>query len=59
MSGFIDGMKVDVFKYKLVKTDSNLFHPLYVVDMNFVCITRWVCFNDPAWESSGWVGWGG
>ena len=19
--------------------------------------TRWVCFNDPAWESSGW--WGG
>ena len=18
--------------------------------------TRWVCFNDPAWDSSGWVG---
>ena len=20
------------------------------------CMTRWVCFNDPDWESSGWVG---
>ena len=20
-------------------------------------ITRWVSFNDPAWESSGWGGW--
>ena len=19
-------------------------------------INRWVCFNDPTWESSGWVG---
>ena len=22
-------------------------------------LTRWVCFNDPAWESSGWGGVGG
>ena len=21
------------------------------------CITRWVCFNDPTWESSESVGW--
>ena len=21
-----------------------------------ICRKRWFCFNDPAWESSGWVG---
>ena len=26
---------------------------------SLITLTRWVCFNDPAWESSGWVGWGG
>ena len=32
---------------------------IYLIKRNFfstdiISVTRWVCFNDPAWEGSGW-----
>ena len=37
-------------------------HHIYMILMHILKLinnTRWVFFDDPAWESYGWVGWGG
>ena len=48
--------------YGLLPTKWNLDQPALTITIldEYYFITRWVCFNDPAWESSGWggrVGW--
>ena len=51
----VDFKKLELIKDKVLQDWHRYGQPFWSVIVVRV-ITRWVCFNDPAWESSGWGG---
>ena len=49
---FLQDVKVKHFIKSLLELIGRNVKQLFDILVN----ARWVCFNDPAWESSGWVG---
>ena len=56
LPNYLEAKKHDKFKMFFQASSINYSIFLKYPVSEKICFTRWVFFNDPAWESSGWDG---